>query len=243
MTATAPATPRATSTDPPPRVRTLAHRSITPLRSCRASGSPRSWPKPVDLPRLMAVPCKLAPAAAAPGSLPSSPPKPPLDPPRAIGSIHSREPRGAAPPPALPHRASALRAPSGASPSSSIVDDFVCQPRMPADHHRSFRSRPSAAPRTPLRCCCYEELIFTLAPHTNPGASATRLHSIYLGHFLFSTVSYRLISVAWMQTGILQFSIGACFITIFVLAAATVTYYTIERPGRELLRSRKAAFK
>ena len=40
-----------------------------------------------------------------------------------------------------------------------------------------------------------------------------------------------------------QFSIGACFITIFVLAAATVTYYTIERPGRELLRGRKAAFK
>ena len=66
-------------------------------------------------------------------------------------------------------------------------------------------------------------------------------YSIYLGHFLFSTVSYRLISVAWMQTGILQFSIGACFITIFVLAAATATYYTIERPGRDLLRDRKFA--
>jgi peptidoglycan/LPS O-acetylase OafA/YrhL len=64
-------------------------------------------------------------------------------------------------------------------------------------------------------------------------------YSIYLGHFLFSTVSYRLISVPWMQTGPFNFAAGLCFINLFVLAAATVTYYTIERPGRNLLRGHK----
>lgn len=64
-------------------------------------------------------------------------------------------------------------------------------------------------------------------------------YSIYLGHFLFSTVSYRLISVPWMQTGPLQLSAGLCFITLFVVTAASVTYFVIERPGRDLLRGRK----
>jgi peptidoglycan/LPS O-acetylase OafA/YrhL len=64
-------------------------------------------------------------------------------------------------------------------------------------------------------------------------------YSIYLGHFLFSTVSYRLISVPWMQTGPLQLGAGLCFIILFVLVGATVTYFTIERPGRDLFRGRK----
>jgi peptidoglycan/LPS O-acetylase OafA/YrhL len=66
-------------------------------------------------------------------------------------------------------------------------------------------------------------------------------YSIYLGHFLFSTVSYRLISVPWMQTGPLQLCTGLCFIILFVLVGATVTYFTIERPGRDLLRGRKVS--
>jgi peptidoglycan/LPS O-acetylase OafA/YrhL len=66
-------------------------------------------------------------------------------------------------------------------------------------------------------------------------------YSIYLGHFLFSTVSYRLISVPWMQTGPLQLAAGLCFIILFVLAGATVTYFTIERPGRDILRGRKVS--
>jgi peptidoglycan/LPS O-acetylase OafA/YrhL len=66
-------------------------------------------------------------------------------------------------------------------------------------------------------------------------------YSIYLGHFLFSTVSYRLISIPWMQTGPLQLFLGVCFISLFVVGGSTLTYYSIERPGRKLLRGRKAS--
>ena len=64
-------------------------------------------------------------------------------------------------------------------------------------------------------------------------------YSIYLGHFLFSTISYRLISIPWMKTGPLQLVAGILFINLFVLCAATLTYFAIERPGRDLLRGRK----
>ena len=64
-------------------------------------------------------------------------------------------------------------------------------------------------------------------------------YSIYLGHFLFSTISYRLISVPWMQTGPVPLFLGACFITLIVIGASTLTYYAVERPGRDLLRGRK----
>jgi peptidoglycan/LPS O-acetylase OafA/YrhL len=66
-------------------------------------------------------------------------------------------------------------------------------------------------------------------------------YSIYLGHFLFSTVSYRLISLDWMRSGPAQLTIGLCFITLFVLIASTMTYFAIERPGRDLLRGRKTS--
>jgi peptidoglycan/LPS O-acetylase OafA/YrhL len=66
-------------------------------------------------------------------------------------------------------------------------------------------------------------------------------YSIYLGHFLFSAISYRLVSTAWMGSGTLQLITGLCLITVFVLAASTVTYFAIERPGRALLRGRTPA--
>jgi peptidoglycan/LPS O-acetylase OafA/YrhL len=66
-------------------------------------------------------------------------------------------------------------------------------------------------------------------------------YSIYLGHFLFSALAYRVISTQWMQSGPLQILAGLSFITVFVLAAATLTYSTIERPARDLLRDRKIA--
>jgi len=66
-------------------------------------------------------------------------------------------------------------------------------------------------------------------------------YSIYLDHFLFSTISYRIISLSWMKSGALPLFLGASFIVMFVLLAATFTYYTVERPGRNLLRGRKAA--
>ena len=64
--------------------------------------------------------------------------------------------------------------------------------------------------------------------------------SIYLGHFLYSTVAYRLVSVPWMQTGLLPLVIGFSCIVLFVLALSTLTYFAVERPGRDLLRGRKA---
>jgi peptidoglycan/LPS O-acetylase OafA/YrhL len=64
-------------------------------------------------------------------------------------------------------------------------------------------------------------------------------YSIYLGHFLFSALAYRLVSTQWMQSGPMQMAAGLSFITVFVLAAATATYLAIERPARDLLRNRK----
>lgn len=61
-------------------------------------------------------------------------------------------------------------------------------------------------------------------------------YSIYLGHFLFSSLAYRLISVAWMRTGTIPLCSGLIAIAGFVLALSTLTYYFIERPGRDLLR-------
>ena len=64
--------------------------------------------------------------------------------------------------------------------------------------------------------------------------------SIYLGHFLYSTIAYRLISVPWMRTGPVPLAVGAAGIIAFVLAASTLTYFAVERPGRDLFRGRKA---
>jgi peptidoglycan/LPS O-acetylase OafA/YrhL len=61
--------------------------------------------------------------------------------------------------------------------------------------------------------------------------------SIYLGHFLFTTTSYRLISPAWMATGTLHLVIGLFAIATFVITLSTLTYYFIERPARGILRN------
>jgi peptidoglycan/LPS O-acetylase OafA/YrhL len=64
-------------------------------------------------------------------------------------------------------------------------------------------------------------------------------YSVYLGHFLFSSVAYRLVSVPWMKESSINALAGAAFITAFVIACATATYYLVEKPGRRLLRGRK----
>lgn len=66
-------------------------------------------------------------------------------------------------------------------------------------------------------------------------------YSIYLGHFLFTSVAYRLISVEWMKTGPLETVVGLLLINAFVVAAATATYYLIERPGRDWIGGRRPA--
>jgi peptidoglycan/LPS O-acetylase OafA/YrhL len=64
-------------------------------------------------------------------------------------------------------------------------------------------------------------------------------YSIYLGHFLFSSISYRVISVDWMRTGPVATVIGIAFILTFVLALSTLTYYTVELPARNFLSGRR----
>lgn len=61
-------------------------------------------------------------------------------------------------------------------------------------------------------------------------------YSIYLGHFLFSSIGYRIVHPAWMAQGPLQAWIGLLVIVAFVLLASTLCYYGIERPGRRWLR-------
>ena len=65
-------------------------------------------------------------------------------------------------------------------------------------------------------------------------------YSIYLGHFLFSSAAYRVVSVQWMKTGTLQVVVGVTVVTAIVVVASTVTYYAIERPGRDWLSGRRA---
>jgi peptidoglycan/LPS O-acetylase OafA/YrhL len=65
-------------------------------------------------------------------------------------------------------------------------------------------------------------------------------YSIYLGHFLFSSLAYRLISVPWMSTGLVPLWLGLAAITAVVVLLATLTYYIIEKPGRNILRGRHA---
>lgn len=64
-------------------------------------------------------------------------------------------------------------------------------------------------------------------------------YSIYLGHFLFSSISYRIVSVAWMRTSPLATVLGIAFIVIFVLALSTLTFYTVELPARNFLSGRR----
>jgi len=64
-------------------------------------------------------------------------------------------------------------------------------------------------------------------------------YSIYLGHFLFSSIAYRLISLQWMKTGPLQLAAGIVLVVAFVLVLSTICYYAIERPGRTLLSGRR----
>jgi len=64
-------------------------------------------------------------------------------------------------------------------------------------------------------------------------------YSIYLGHFLFSSIAYRLVNESWMKTGALPMAAGIATIMAFVLAMSTLCYYLVERPGRDLLSGRR----
>lgn len=64
-------------------------------------------------------------------------------------------------------------------------------------------------------------------------------YSIYLGHFLFTSIAYRLVSIDWMRSSLLATDIGLAFIMVFVLGLSTITYFAIERPGRDWLAGQR----
>lgn len=57
-------------------------------------------------------------------------------------------------------------------------------------------------------------------------------YSVYLGHFLFSSIGYRLISPQWMAESHLHAVLGGLLLTAWVLALSTLTYRFVERPAR-----------
>jgi peptidoglycan/LPS O-acetylase OafA/YrhL len=64
-------------------------------------------------------------------------------------------------------------------------------------------------------------------------------YSIYLGHFLFSSISYRIVSIQWMRTSTAATCLGLVLITAFVIVMSTLTYFGIERPGRDWMSGRR----
>lgn len=66
-------------------------------------------------------------------------------------------------------------------------------------------------------------------------------YSVYLGHFLFSSIAYRIVPIGWMKSGVLPTLVGLAALSAIVLALSTVSYYVIEKPGRDFLTRRKTA--
>jgi peptidoglycan/LPS O-acetylase OafA/YrhL len=64
-------------------------------------------------------------------------------------------------------------------------------------------------------------------------------YSIYLGHFLFNSIAYRLVSMNWMRSSMLATGLGLIFITAFTLSLSTASYFAIERPGRDWLAGQR----
>jgi peptidoglycan/LPS O-acetylase OafA/YrhL len=63
-------------------------------------------------------------------------------------------------------------------------------------------------------------------------------YSVYLGHFLFSSLAYRLISPAWMAQSPSHAVVGVAVLTVVIIVASSITFYMIERPARRWLGGR-----
>jgi peptidoglycan/LPS O-acetylase OafA/YrhL len=66
-------------------------------------------------------------------------------------------------------------------------------------------------------------------------------YSIYLGHFLLSSIAYRIVSPSWMATGLWPSIAGMAFTVAFIIGASTVLYHLVEKPGRDFLSGRRRA--
>ena len=64
-------------------------------------------------------------------------------------------------------------------------------------------------------------------------------YSIYLGHFLFCSIAFRIVSVKWMRTSTVATCLGLLLIVAFVILMSTLTYYGVERPGRDWMSGRR----
>jgi peptidoglycan/LPS O-acetylase OafA/YrhL len=64
-------------------------------------------------------------------------------------------------------------------------------------------------------------------------------YSIYLGHFLYTSLSYRLVNATWMQSSPAATAAGILEIVAVVIGLSTLTYYAIERPGRDWLSGKR----
>ncbi len=65
-------------------------------------------------------------------------------------------------------------------------------------------------------------------------------YSIYLGHFLLSSIAYRITRVSWMKMSPLHSAIGIAFVIAFVVGVSTLLYYFVEKPGRSFLSGRRS---
>jgi peptidoglycan/LPS O-acetylase OafA/YrhL len=63
-------------------------------------------------------------------------------------------------------------------------------------------------------------------------------YSIYLGHFLFTSIIWRILSDRWTGSGAATIAMALVLANVIVVAFASLTYYAVERPGRRLLRER-----
>ena len=64
-------------------------------------------------------------------------------------------------------------------------------------------------------------------------------YSIYLGHFLFCSIANRIVSVEWMRTSTVATCLGLFLIAAFVILMSTLTYFSVERPGRDWMAGRR----
>ena len=64
-------------------------------------------------------------------------------------------------------------------------------------------------------------------------------YSVYIGHFLYTLVAWRIVNPDWMATGPVPLAIGFVITNILVIALSTITYYLIECPGRNFLSDKK----
>ncbi len=66
-------------------------------------------------------------------------------------------------------------------------------------------------------------------------------YSLYLGHFFFVSLAYRLVDPVWMAGGAWQALAGGAVLTAIIIGLSTLTYYWVEVPARRWLGGARPA--